>query len=223
MGLFQHPLGAQLVIGVAVAVQEQDRHRLHAQGVDLDAQRAQPVLVQRDGYLPGRQHALPDLEAQRALDQGFVLLEEQVVGIGPVDPADLVDVAEPLGGDQRRLRAGALKDRVDRNRRAVQEQARRAERGAGLCDPGLDAVDQAVRRRQRLAQQQRAGGLVERRDVGERPADIGCQPDPRARARRLIHHRRPPRHQVVRRLDRRPPSQDRIASTCSGGRCRTTR
>ena len=46
---------------------------------------------------------------------------------------------------------------------------------AGLADAGLDAGDQPLRRGQRLAEPERAGRLVERRDVGEGAADVGRQ------------------------------------------------
>ena len=80
--------------------------------------------VERRLDLAVGQHALLDLEAQRALDQRLVLLEEQIVGVRPVDAADLVDVAKAFGDEQRGLGAGALEDGVDGDGRAVQEQAR---------------------------------------------------------------------------------------------------
>ena len=83
-----------------------------------------------------------------------MLLEEQIVGVRPVDAADLVDVAEALGDEQRGLGAGALQDRVDGDGRAVQEQADGGIVGPGLGDAGIDALDQMLRRRQRLAETQ---------------------------------------------------------------------
>ena len=173
MVLLQDRLGARLVRGVGVAVDEQDRAGLDAALLELDAERGDLRLVERLLDLAVREHALVDLEPQRALDQRHVLLEEQVVGVRPVDAADLVDVAEAVGDQQRGLGAGALQDRVDRDRRAVQEQSRRAIVAAGLLDAAVDAVDQPLRRRQRLAEGQRAGLVVEHRDVGEGAADIG--------------------------------------------------
>ena len=145
-GFFQDGLGAELVIGVAVTVQKQDRHGLHAKLVDPACQRRDLPIVERTFDLARRQHALAHLETQRALHQGFVFLEEEVVGIGPVDPADLVDVAKALGGDQRGLGTGPLEDRVDRDRRAMQEQTGIRKPGAGFGDAALDPVDQTVGR-----------------------------------------------------------------------------
>ena len=137
------------------------------------------LLVERDQHRALRVHPLHDLEAHVAVDQRRVLLEEQVVGLRPVDAADLVDVAEALRGQQRAARAGALQDGVDRDRGAVQEQPRGVEARAGLADAVLDAGDQPLRRGQRLAEAERAGRLVERGDVGERAADVGGQADRR--------------------------------------------
>jgi hypothetical protein len=50
----------------------------------------------------------------------------------------------------------------------------------GLLHPGIDALDQALRRRERLAECQLAGSLVEHRDVGEGAADVGSKTKVRA-------------------------------------------
>ena len=89
-------LGARLVVVPRIAVQEQDRRRVDAEAGELPAERGDFGVVERRVDLAVGQDALMHLEAQRALDQRFVLLEEQVVGVGPVDAADLVDVAEAL-------------------------------------------------------------------------------------------------------------------------------
>src|SRR5262245_17992024 len=106
-----------------------------------------------------------------------MLPKEQIVRVGPVDAADLVDVAEAFGGEERGFGAGALQDGVDRDGRAVQEQPCRAEVAAGLLDALADAVDQALRRRQDLAGGERAGALIEHRDVGEGAVNIGSKAD----------------------------------------------
>jgi hypothetical protein len=99
--------------------------------------------------------------------------EKKVVSNGPVDAADLVDVAEALGDDKCGLRAGPLQDGVDGDGRAVEKQAGGGVVGAGLLDAGRNPLDEMVRGRQRLAEAERAGALVERRHVGERAADVG--------------------------------------------------
>ena len=140
------------------------------------AERRDLGVVERRIDLAVGQHAFLDFETQRPLDQRHVLLKEQVVGVRPVDAADLVDVAKAFGDEQRGLGAGALQHRVDGDGRAVQKQRRRAIIAAGLGDAGGNALDQMRRRRQRLAEGERAGFLVEHRDIGESAADIRREP-----------------------------------------------
>ena len=166
-------LGARLVRAVGVAVDEHDGDGFDAELLELVAERREACLVERHHHLAVGAHALLHLEAQRPLDQRHVLLEIEIVGVGPVDAADLVDVAEAFGGHQRGFCAGALQHGVDGDRRAVQEQVRRGVVAACLLDAAADAVDQALRRRQRLAEGQPAGLVVEHRDVGEGAADVG--------------------------------------------------
>ena len=159
-------------------MQEQDGDRLDALRSTASATaRADLVLVERDQHLALRVHALADLEAQVALDQRLVLAEKQIVGFGPVDAADLVDVAEALRGEQRAARA--VRSRMVLIATVVPCRNSCAARNAApaLSTPVLDAVDQPRRRRQRLAELQLPGRLVERRDVGEGAADVGRQPD----------------------------------------------
>ena len=102
MVLFQNRLGALFVIGIRIAIQKQDGGGFDAELFELLAERRDFVFIQRRIDLAVGQHALVDLEAQRPLDQRHVLLEKQIVGVGPVDAADLVDVAKALGDEQRR-------------------------------------------------------------------------------------------------------------------------
>ena len=60
-----------------------------------------------------------------ARDQRLVAAVVQVERIGPVAARDLQHVAEALGGDQRGLGALALDQRVDDQRGAVIDEARR--------------------------------------------------------------------------------------------------
>jgi hypothetical protein len=105
-----------------------------------------------------------------------MLAKEQIVCIRPVDAADLVDVAEALGDDQRGPGAAPLQDGVDGDGGAVEEQPGGRVAGASLLDARGDPFDQKVRRRQRLAEGEPAGARIERRHVRERAADVGGQP-----------------------------------------------
>src|SRR5262249_2848003 len=145
----------RLVVGPRVTIEKQNGTGLDAARRERLAKRLDLGLVERALDLAVGEHAFLDLEAQRALDQRHVLAEEEVIGVGPIDAADLVDVAEAFGDQQRGLRAGALEDGVDGDRRAVQEQASGAIIAAGLLDALADAVDEALRRRQGLAKGER--------------------------------------------------------------------
>ncbi len=184
---FQDRLGPPLVIGIGVAIEKQDRGGFDAELFELPAERRDLVVVERLVDLAVGQHALVHFEAQRPLDQRHVLLEEQIIGVRPVDAADLVDVAKAFGDQQRGLGAGALQHRVDGDGRAVQEQSGGAIIAAGLGDAGADALDQMRRRRQRLAEGELAGFFVEHRDVGERATDIRRQPQSPLRHSNLPH------------------------------------
>ena len=168
----QDLLDALLVRRVAVRVQQQHGHRLDALASQLLGQLAHGGFVQRlVGAAIGAQ-ALGHLEAQRALHQRLVLVEKEVVGIGAVDAADFVDVAETFGDQQRGVGAVALQQRVDRDGGTVQEQVAVLQVDLCAVQRGLDAVDQLAVGGQGLAEQQLAGGFVKSRHVGEGAADV---------------------------------------------------
>ena len=123
---------------------------------------------------------LRHFEPQRPAHQRHMLVEEQIIRIGPVHAADLVDVAEAFGRHQRGLGTGALEQRVDGDGRAVQKQMGYVEGDAGALDRRLDALDQRVMRRQRLAEEEPSGAFVEGGEIGEGAADIDGDPQPPA-------------------------------------------
>src|SRR5262245_56200147 len=169
----EEPLRCELVRGIAVAVKEEDRDRVDALRGDDLARALELGLGERPQHLARARHPLVDLEAERALDERHVLAEEEVVCLRAVDAPDLVDVAEAAGRDERSPSAVPLEERVDRDRRAVEEEVRSLERPARLPEAGADAAHDTVIRRQRLAEEERAVRLVEDGDVGERAADVG--------------------------------------------------
>ena len=178
---FQDRFRARLVVGLGIAIEEEDRASFDAEFLQRFAERCDLSVIERPLDLAIGQNAFVDLEAQRALDQRLMFLEEQVVGIRPVDAADLVDVAKALRDGERGARAGALEDRVDRDRGPVQKKARRTVVAPRPLHALVDAIDEARRRGQNLAEAQRAGAVVEHRNIGERAADIGRQANVRAR------------------------------------------
>ena len=95
-----------------------------------------------------------DLEDILPRHQRPVLAEARVERFRPIDPADLVNVAEPFGGNQRRLGALALDDRVHHDGRAVDQGHNLIERHGRLGQTLLNASRQLRRRRERLRQRQ---------------------------------------------------------------------
>ena len=123
------------------------------------------------------EHALLDFEAQRALDQRLVLLEEQIVGVRPVDAADLVDVAEALVMSERGL--APVRSRIVLM--AIVEPCRKSSRresiaGFALATPELmpstrlSGVESALPKVSRPVFSSNSG------DIGECAADIGGEP-----------------------------------------------
>ena len=192
MVLLQDRLRACFVVVPGIAVEKQDRSRLHAKPIQHAAEARDLRVVERCLDFAVGQHPLLDLEPQRPLDQRLVLAEIQIVRVRPVDAPDLVDVAETLGNKECGLGAFALQNGIDGDGRAMEKQPGGLVAAAGLFDPGIDAFDQTVRCRQRLAECQLAGSLVEDRDVGEGAADIGRKTKVRAvgsGANALLHVR----------------------------------
>ena len=66
------------------------------------------------------------------------------VEVGARLAAQLDDVLEALGGDERGARAAALEQRVRRDGGAVRERADVARAGAGALERGLDSGEHAL-------------------------------------------------------------------------------
>ena len=96
-------------------------------------------------------------------------------------PADLQDVAEPLGNDQRRLRALTLKERVGRYRRAMYEETDQVW-GNGVpvhqfADSGGYSEGLVDRGGRRLGEFETVGIGVVESEVGERSPDVDAPAD----------------------------------------------
>ena len=110
--------------------------------------------------------------AQRARDQRLMFAEIQIVGFRPIDPADLINVAEAGRDDERGARARAFQHGVNRNRRSMQEQRRIAENRIGPGDAVVDSVNEPLGCGQCFAEAKRPRALVEYRYIREGATDI---------------------------------------------------
>jgi len=132
------------VRGIGIAIDEHNGGCFDPELFEPVAQVRQSGFIKRLQYFPVSADAFLYLKPERPFDQRFVFLEIQIVGVGPVDAADFIDVAKAIGGDQRSPGAGALQDRVDGNSGAMQKEIGRGIIAAGLGDTCADAVDQPI-------------------------------------------------------------------------------
>ena len=165
----------ELVLGVGVAVEEADRHRLAAERLQPVDRVAGARPVERLSHLAARTDALVDLEPALASDQRLGLAPRDVVEHRQAHAPDLEHVAEAFGGEQPDFGAFLLEDRIGRDRRPMDDLRDRRIPAARTI--ALQAVEDraavVVGRRQEL---RRANGPVrsEKDDVGEGPADVGA-------------------------------------------------
>ncbi len=172
-----------LVGGVPVGVQEENRNRLELLvAVEHPGEPGGLARGELPVDAPVGQQSLVDLVDAVPRDEGLVLAKEQVERLRPVDASDLVDVCEAGRRDERRRRTAALEQRVDRDRRSVDERDRIRDLPARGIDRVEDARDEIVRRAEGLPEQDPARGRLERGDVGERPADVDTEPKRRGAA-----------------------------------------
>ena len=137
---------------------------------------------------PGQDRAvgrdpLADLEAQGPGHQGPREVTVEVVHVRPGLAADLQQVAESPGGDQRHLAAPALDKRIGRDRGAMGQAADRREVDAvplrHLPQAREDGLGRIIRGRGPLRHPRLAAAFVVGVEVGEGAADV--DPDcPRA-------------------------------------------
>ena len=161
-----------LVLGVGVGVQEADGDRLDAlcaaglgDGVELgELEWDEDVAVAVD--------TLVHLEAQPSRHERLGLAADEVVHVGPVAAADLEHVAEAARGDERGQGTGALGERVDDDRRAVDEVSDALEPDLAGRQAREHALGQTRRRRRRLRDAELTCLGVEEDEVGERTADV---------------------------------------------------
>jgi len=131
-----------LVVRIAVGMQEQDRDRLDLLALEPLRYGFEFIFIEILKHAPCCVDALVNFDPQCTLDQWPVLAEEQIVRFRAVHSTDLIDVAEPTCGNEGGVRTLALEQCVDGHRCAMQEQPRRSELGTGLADRGTHALDE---------------------------------------------------------------------------------
>ena len=168
-----------LVLRVAVGVQQDDGHRLRLRRRDRVGDRRRALGAELAQHAV-RAHALRRRDAAVRRHERRRVRRAQPVEVGARLAAELDDVGEALGRDERGPRAGALEQRVGRHGHAVREgldprgvvpaAARRLERGA---DGRHHALGLVAGRRGRLRGDQPPAG--HEHGVGERAADVHPQ------------------------------------------------
>ena len=196
---------------IDVGVHERHGHAFDPLGRKLGRHRPHRGLVERQPDLAVHIHALGNGEAQRARHQRPRLLDGEIVLVVAAFVGDIEDVAEALGGDQRRACAPALDHGVGGERRAVHEHLDVAKAAPGVAQDQAYAVENRLfgplRRRQQLARQPPPAIL--QHHIRKRAADIdgNAQILDHLCSRPLFPDRcpRPPSDSAGATVDRPPP------------------
>ena len=172
--LLQDVARAPLVRRIGVGMHEGDGDAFRALALELARGVAHRLLVERQADMAMHVHALGHREAQRARHQRLGLLDGEVVLVVAAFVGDIEDVAEALGGEQRRARAAPLDHGVGGERRAVHEHGDIAEAAPGIGQDQPHTVENRLlgplRRGQQLARQPLPA--LFQHHVRERAADV---------------------------------------------------
>ena len=166
-----------LVARVDVAVEEAHGDRPRARDTEGARRLAHLGQVERRLDAPVVAQPLPHLVPARAGDEHPRLVGLQIVEMGPALAADLEQVAEALGGDEARVGAAMLDQRIGGDGGAVAEVVDRGRRGLrrlaeALDDAVGDGARRVVRRARHLPDADVTGGGVDEADVGERASRV---------------------------------------------------
>lgn len=172
VGLVQNLAHADLMLRDTVGVQEHDGNGFNSFIFQDLGHLARGICVEWREFRAVGAHALRDLKDEFARHQGAMLAEAQMKRFRPIDPPNLVDIAEAPRGDQGSLRAPALEDGVHHNSGAVNEAGRGTERYRRLCEAFLDALCQCRWRREHLGQRHGMLLFVKDDNVRKRTADV---------------------------------------------------
>ena len=173
-----HP---QLVLRVAIGVQQTNADRTHAESAQLIGQRSHSSLGQRPVDGPVGQDPFSYCEGEPTWHQRLGFLQPRVVHVEAVLAADQQGVAEPFSDEQRGPCALALADGVGHQRRTVHHGAQRLRRQLTCLQlahqRGAHTGGRLANRGQHLADLEAATLPVYEQQVRESPADIdSCPP-----------------------------------------------
>ncbi|GBD46187.1 hypothetical protein HRbin41_01009 [bacterium HR41] len=160
----------ELVLRVAKRPQQADGDRLGVDGAQPGAQRG-PVEGAQDAVRPG---SLGHADAQRGRDDRLRRVFAEAVERGAVLAAQLLEVLEPLGCEQRGRRELALEQGVGADGRSMHEAGDRARLERERGERALDRGQRALRLVGGRAGCFRLRDLAAAHDdgVAERPADV---------------------------------------------------
>ncbi len=183
--------GPSLVVGVGIAVQQNDADRADAGLADRARRVAHLRLVQRLELGSVRLDAPADLEDMRRRHRPFRLDPgEQARAPRHVLAADLEHVSKALGGDERSRRALAFEDQVGGDRRAVQHARDIRPREPASAQDRRETLSEGLRgvggSRGYFCVRDAARARVEKRDVGEGSPGVDADHDG-GRAIRCCH------------------------------------
>ncbi len=119
-----------------------------------------------------RQHALGDLPGEVPRHQRTMAMKEKIVRLRTVTATNNVNVTGSAGDDQPSLGPGAFNERVDGDRRTVDEFIDGAGGQAALLQAIDDALHEIGRRGEALGVDEAPGAIVKSNQIGKGAADI---------------------------------------------------
>ena len=166
--------------GVDHRPEERDGDRLDARGTEVRGGCADVGLVEGADDAPGAVEPLVHTDAQVAVNELARMLEVDVEALGLETVAEIEDVAESLGAQERGAWAVSLDHRVGGGGGAVHEEICAGEQLVGVeaelvsdrPHTGEDAGAEVARGRLLLPEEQHLSVLGGHREIGERAADI---------------------------------------------------
>jgi hypothetical protein len=170
---------AALVIRIGETVQEPDCHRLYLlAGDEIDCP-GKARRIQRHQHSSLRIDPLANGHAEAARNQRWRQVDVYIVLLETILVADLEDVAKAFGGQQRRLGALALDQRIRGQRGAVDDEVHLSRLDARSRDHAAYSIKPAglgrAGRGERLCRETALAHFE--RHVSERAADVDPQPD----------------------------------------------